>query len=193
MSTRADVVTLLEQQGLFTFVEEAVDEVDDFVAIRVRSGDLRAGDRLRKHLSLAAAEFALIPGIAAGSAGLPVAVPGDAARVAVAKFNCTLFDADGCDLASENSPSRITVFSADAARMLRVAGPEGFAVRDPGGSLAVSLDVIRSAHMDLGHPRFAALARPGGVLDLQALIWRLHVTDSAGADQAAVDAFLRLR
>ena len=178
-----EVVIALEQNGLFKFSPPALSEINWFTD----SSNAPDPDRLRDHLALSSAEFALIPSIAKGAVELPVRVSVSSARVATAKTNCTLFD--GC---SQDQPdpqlSRITVFSADAARISRVARTEGHKghkdmLSSNGQSILSDITAaLKTLHQNSSIDHIKSLATPGGVLDLQSLLWQLHANIEAGAD-----------
>lgn len=185
----SDVVEALEQAEIFRFDEAAIREIEAFAS----SVQVSDPEFLRRRLALAAAEFALLPNIASGEVALPIRVRLDAARIATAKLNCTLFN-PGCveEQGTQRDLSSITVFSADVARILRTsdfARTEG----DPAGPLSDSSELIKQAHRSAAGPRLRALAEPGGVLDLQTLLWHLQASANAEEDARAFANFTDAR
>jgi hypothetical protein len=188
------VVRALETRGLFRFYPDVATAVEAVVTPTERAAegaDPATFTRLREHLHLAAAEYALIPAFdVSAPVERPVPVTGSYARLGPLKWDCTLLQDCWEPTVREMGPDEMTVFSSDAMRVTAMLGD----FRRLSGGPGVLHDLVfRLEDACAKHPSPAVgAAMEGGALRLQGLLWRLQLTVGGypgyeGPLEAAVD------
>jgi hypothetical protein len=172
------VVRALESRGLFQFTAEAAATVEEVVVLTQRSSpgvDPEYFTRLREHIYLAAAEYALAPAFVAGpkKAEQPVPVTDPYIRLGALKYNCNLIL--GCwSPQRQMGPEDMTVFSADVSRIATLLGD--FSRLAEGPSVLHDLaSKLEAAYSDHPSPTVSAVGKTQAVR-LQGVLWRLQLT-----------------
>jgi hypothetical protein len=173
------VVRALESRNLFRFSPEVGRAIEPFVeATEAAFPNLDPAylTRVREQTHLAAAEFALLPGLtepgAISVAVDPVEVDQADAAMAILKWDCQLIT--GCPTVESFGPADLTVFSGDSSKFDALRGDWPGLTADP-EELHSFVRTLEAAHERHRAPLVNAVAG-SGVLRLQGLIWRLRLT-----------------
>lgn len=173
------VVRALESRNLFRFSPEVGRTIEPFVEATTAAFpnlDPAYLTQVREQTHLAAAEFALLPGLtepgAIKVAVDPVEVDQAHAALAILKWDCQLIT--GCFETEDFGPADLTVFSGDTSKFDALDGDWPRLISDP-QELHNFVRTLEAAHEQHQAPLVNAVAG-SGVLRLQGLIWRLRLT-----------------
>lgn len=194
----------LHSRGLFTFADEAVHEIDQFLGQLepyVPGVEPEAYEQAQELLYLTAAEFALMPAVASPPSEPlvpirePIPVGAQWATLAIAKTDCVCLNYPWhTDRGQHGQPVPlwdVTAFSADISKLSTFGVLPEAPPTDP-SDLHDVVRKLEAAHRASHNPRVQQIAK-AGVLQLQGFLWSTKLSlsnlEAGEAVRAAANEF----